>query len=124
MADQSGYYDLRQIHELTELSKLTGKEELLIDNGEYTHRISVDTILGYMRSALNSIEGGSGIGGSTSGASTIHIIHKDEPDVPVESRPVGHYYIRVTSTTEAQLASGLPTLIRVSPNMQLRMILD
>lgn len=121
MAEQSGFYDLKQINELNELVKLIGTEELLIDNGESAYRVKLNTILGFMRSTINA--GGSS-GSSSTGASTIHLLQEGDEDVPIESRPVGHYYIRVTNSTEAQLASGLPTLVKVSPNMRLRMIVD
>lgn len=147
MSEQAvGYYDVKQINELNPLYKLNGMEELLIDNGDKTLRVTVDTLLGYIRDTINNPNGSGGStnndnpsgggtvvgGGSTIttpvqtvvGASTIHIIHETEEDVPIESRPEGHYYIRVVNATDAQLSTGMPRLIRVSPNMQLRMIID
>lgn len=127
MADKvTGTFETKQIHELNPLVKLSGKEELLIDNGNGTLRVTVDTMLGYIRDQINAATGGgSGGGGGGSEASTvIHVIQKGEPDIPIESRPDGHFYIKVTDVIEAQLASGLPRLIRVSPNMGLRLIDD
>ena len=121
----TGTFSTKQIHELNPLAKLSGKEEVLIDNGEGTLRVTVDTLLGYIRDQINAATGG-GTGGGTvpSTASVIHIINKGDPDVPVESRPEGHYYLRVVDVVDAQLASGLPRLIRVSHNMGLRIIDD
>lgn len=125
----TGTFETKQIHELNPLAKLTGKEEVLIDDGNGTLRVTVDTLLGYIRDQINaSTGGGSGAGADPSQeqASTIHVIRIDEgeEDIPVESRPEGHFYIKVIDAIEAQLSSGLPRVIRVSPNMGLRIIDD
>ena len=123
----TGTFETKQIHELNPLAKLTGKEEVLIDDGNGTLRVTVDTLLGYIRDQINASTG-SGTGGGTapSTASTIHIIRMDEGEenIPVESRPEGHFYIKVVDAIESQLSSGLPRIIRVSPNMGLRLIDD
>ena len=120
-----GNVDTKQIHELNPLAKLTGKEELLIDDGNGTLRVTVDTMLGYIRDQINASVG-EDTGGSTEKGSTLHVIRIDEGEenIPVESRPEGHFYLKVVDATEAQLSSGLPRLIRVSPNMGLRIIED
>lgn len=123
----TGTFETKQIHELNPLAKLTGKEELLIDDGNGTLRVTVDTMLGYIRDQINASAGGEdGTGGASEQASTIHVIRMDqgEENVPVESRPAGHFYIKVVDSIEAQLSSGLPRIIRVSPNMGLRIIDD
>lgn len=123
MADSvTGTFSTKQIHELNPLAKLSGKEEVLIDNGEGTLRVTVDTLLGYIRDQINASTGGDSGGTVISSTSAIHIINKGDPDVPVESRPEGHYYLRVVDVIDAQLASGLPRVIKVSPNMGLRII--
>lgn len=125
MADSvTGTFSTKQIHELNPLAKLSGKEEVLIDNGEGTLRVTVDTLLGYIRDQINASTGGDAGGTVISSTSAIHIINKGDPDVPVESRPEGHYYLRVVDVIDAQLASGLPRIIKVSPNMGLRIIDD
>lgn len=123
----TGTFDTKQIHELNPLAKLTGKEELLIDDGNGTLRVTVDTMLGYIRDQINNSSGdGETTTPTTQQASTIHVIRMDqgEEDVPVESRPQGHFYIKVIDSIEAQLSSGLPRIIKVSPNMGLRIIDD
>lgn len=125
MADKvTGTFDTKQIHELNPLAKLSGKELLLIDNGEGTLNVTVDTMLGYIRDQINASTGGGGGGTIPGSATVIHVINKGDPDIPVESRPEGHFYIKVTDVKDAQLASGLPRVIRVSPNMGLRIIDD
>ena len=125
MADKvTGTFDTKQIHELNPLAKLSGKELLLIDNGEGTLNVTVDTMLGYIRDQINASTGGGGGGTIPESAIVIHVINKGDPDIPVESRPEGHFYIKVTDVKDAQLASGLPRVIRVSPNMGLRIIDD
>lgn len=125
MADKvTGTFDTKQIHELNPLAKLSGKELLLIDNGEGTLNVTVDTMLGYIRDQINASTGGGGGGTIPESATVIHVINKGDPDIPVESRPEGHFYIKVTDVKDAQLASGLPRIIRVSPNMGLRIIDD
>ena len=72
----TGTFDTKQIHELNPLAKLSGKEELLIDNGEGTLRVTVDTMLGYIRDQINASTGSGGGGTTPTSASTIHIIKK------------------------------------------------
>lgn len=117
-------YGVKQIHELTPLNKLQGKEEILIDDGEVTLRVTVDTLLGYIRDQINASitqSGGSGIPVVTE-SSCIHFIGEGEQDIPKESRIKGDYYIHVVKGSNAHLSTGLPRLIRVGSNMGLRMI--
>lgn len=126
MADQiSGTFETKQIHELQPLVKLNGKEEVIIDDGNGTLRVTVDTLLGYIRDQINASVGGETGGGSTTTEGTvIHVIQKGEENIPAESRPEGHFYLRVVDANDAQLSTGLPRIVRVSPNMGLRMIVD
>ena len=119
-------YGVKQIHELTPLNKLQGKEEMLIDNGEVTLRVTVDTLLGYIRDQINAaIDGQSGGSGTPiDTGSAIHFIGEGEENIPKESRIKGHYYIRVVKGQNAHLSTGLPRLIKVSLNMGLRTIDD
>ena len=118
----TGTFETKQIHELDPLYKLQGKEQVLIDNGDHTLRVTVDTLLGYIRDQING--GGGGGTQPTEPGSTIHLIEEGDPNIPIESRLEGHYYIRVVKAMDAQLYSGLPRIIKVSPNMQLRLITD
>ncbi len=120
----TGTFETKQIHELNPLAKLSGREELLIDDGNATLRVTVDTMLGYIRDKINASDGSAGQQPAPAESSVIHVIQKGEPDIPVESRPEGHYYIKVVDAIEAQLSTGLPRVIRVSPNMGLRLITD
>lgn len=107
-------YGVKQINELTQLNKLNGKEEMLIDNGDVTLKVTVDTLLGYIRDQINT--------GNTSGGETgIHFIPEGE-EIPAESRENDHFYINVVDAQTAHLSSGIPTIVKVSPNMALRMI--
>ena len=116
----TGSFETKQIHELTELTKLTGREEVIVDNGEVTTRVSVDTLLGYIRDQIN---GNSSSGSSSGGNTGIHFLDVGE-NLPAQSRIKDHFYIRAVSVTDAQIASGLPRTIKVSPNMQLKMVSD
>lgn len=112
------YYDAKQIHELDPLNKINGKEEVLVDNGDLTYRVTVDTLLGYIRDQINA-----GVGASTSDTgTTIHFIPEGE-EIPVEAREKGHYYINVDQTTNPGYRGGVQ-LLRVGPNMGLRMIVE
>lgn len=122
MPEVAGIYDTKKIDELNPLVKLSGQEVMLIDDGNGTMNVTVDTLLGYIRDQINSGTGGSSVPSTVSSA--IHVIHPGDPDVPVASRPKGHFYIKVTDENQAQIATGLPRLIKVSPNMRLRMIND
>lgn len=120
MAFDISTYDAKQIHELDPLNKLSGKEEVLIDDGELTYRVTVDTLLGYIRDQINASVGGSSINGSE--ATTIHFIPAGE-EIPVTAREDGHYYINVQSNMSTGYRGGLTTF-KISPNMGLRMIVE
>ncbi len=125
MAEQiSGTFDTKQIHELNPLVKLNGKEEVIIDDGNGTLRVTVDTLLGYIRDQINASAGGSTGETTVTGGTTIHVIEQGDENIPAENRPEGHFYLRVVKASEAQLSTGLPRIIRVSPNMGLRMLVD
>lgn len=96
-------FETKRIEELVSLAKLNGKEELLIDNGDTTLKVTVDTLLGYIRDQINSASGG-GTGGVTPSnpEPILHFISSGSDDIPSESRPEGHYYIRSISTVPAQ----------------------
>lgn len=132
----NGSFETKQIHELYPLYKLHGKEEVLIDNGDVTLRVTVDTLLGYIRDQIIISLGGDpttgtgavypptgGDGTSVVAGQCIHVIKEGE-SLPVESRLPNHYYLRVCNTVDAKLSAGLYKLIRVSPNMGLRLITD
>ena len=57
------------------------------------------------------------------GTIKIHFLDVGE-NLPAQSRIKDHFYIRAVSVTDAQIASGLPRTIKVSPNMQLKMVSD
>lgn len=124
----NGSFETKQIHELYPLQKLNGKEEVLIDNGEVTLRVTVDTLLGYIRDQIHMSLGGdpsTGGGADTTGPSgpCIHVMEEGGV-LPIESRLPGHYYLRICDVVDAKLAAGLYRLIRVSPNMGLRLVED
>lgn len=122
MSEQvSGTFDTKRIYELDPLNKLSGREEVIIDNGDNTYKVTVDTLLGYIRDQINSATGGETP--SYGGGGTIHVIEEGE-SVPVEERIPGHFYLEVISSDEIQLSSGLPRIIKVSPNMDLRLVND
>lgn len=112
-------YGVKEINELTQLNKLNGKEEMLIDNGEVTLKVTVDTLLGYIRDQINS--------GTYNGSRTLDsgiIFIPEGESIPSESRYANHFYVNVVEAQDAHLTSGLPTIVKVSPNMALRMIID
>lgn len=118
--DSTLSYDAKQLHELDPLNKLGGREEVLVDNGELTYRVTIDTLLGYIRDQINASVGGSSINGSE--ATTIHFIPEGE-EIAIEAREKGHYYINVQNTMNPGYRSGLTTF-KISPNMGLRMIVE
>ena len=121
----TGTYETKQIHELNAVGngKLTGKELLLIDlnNGNETMNVTVDTLLGYIRDQINNSTGTPTP--PTGGGTSIHLIPEDE-DVPIDTRDKGHYYIKIVDSKEAQISTGLPRVIKVSPNMSLRRTIE
>lgn len=109
----------KQIHELDALNKITGKEEMLIDNGEYSFRVTVDSLLGYIAKQINAGTLPEEMLNSTS----IEEIPEGE-ELPASARKEGNYYLRVCSHSDAKHNAGLSNNIVVSPNMGLRIISD
>lgn len=108
----------KQIHELDPLNKLNGKEEVLIDNGALTYRVTVDTLLGYIRDQING-----GTGGRTLNEGTLHFIPEGET-VDINAREVDHFYINAQKSAAYGYRTGALQVLKVSPNMGLRMIYD
>ena len=94
----------KRITELDPLPKLTGKELMLIDDGNDSLKVTVDTLLGYIAKEINIIE-----------------IPENE-DIPIVSRLDGNYYLRTVSTDRPQISAAVGSVIRVSPNMALKIV--
>lgn len=109
-------YNNKQISELDPIGKLTGKELLLVDNGEYTMKTTVDVLLGYIANEINK-----GTIPSDMFASTNIIEIPIGETIEIPSRVDGNFYLRSTDIIEAQIAAGLDTTIKVSPNMALKL---
>lgn len=119
MSDYSTIMGNKRITELSQLNKLSGKELMLIDNGELSMKITVDTLLGYIAKEINKGTIHEGMFNSC------NIIEMDiDEDIPVASRVDGNKYLRTCRTYEAQIAAGIDTTIVVSPNMGLRIVED
>lgn len=109
----------KNISELDPLYKIQGTEEILIDNGEFTMKTTVDTMLGYIAKQINS--------GTIPDTvfSSCNIIEMPEGEyIPITSRKDGNFYLRECDSTQAQFNAGLPSSITVSPNMGLRIVED
>ena len=107
----------KRIQELNQLPKLTGQEEILIENGgEYTYKTTVDSLLGYIANRIN--EGT--IPPSVYESTNIIVIPEGET-IPVASRVEGNFYIEVMKKSNVYGSGGI-TNIKVSPNMGLRLV--
>lgn len=109
----------KRITELQALNKLTGREEILVDNGDTTLRVTVDSLLGYIANQINAGD----YPEQMTNASAVVVIDEGE-ELPAISRIDGNVYYRVVSTKEAKLNAGLTSRIKVSPNMGLKIIAD
>lgn len=109
----------KRIIELQTLAKLTGKEEVLIDNGDETYKITVDSLLGYIANQINA-----GTYPPSVTDTTNIIVIPEGADMPVSERVEGNFYIKITDTVDASIVGGLTSRIRVSPNMGLKVIND
>ena len=119
MTDYATIVGNKRITELNQLNKLGGKELMLIDNGEESMKVTVDTLLGYIAKEINKGTIHEGI------FSSCNIIEMGiDEDIPVSSRVDGNKYLRTCRTYEAQIAAGINTTIVVSPNMALRIVED
>ena len=109
----------KRITELQTLAKLTGEEEVLIDNGDETYKITVDSLLGYIANQINA----GTYPPSVTDTTNIIVIPEGE-SMPTSERIEGNFYLRVTDSTTASIVGGLTSRIRVSPNMGLKVIND
>lgn len=98
--------DTSQIHELDLLSSMSGREEILIDDGEHTFRVSIDAILGYFTSRFLGNDNDTIDITALNSASCIHIIKPGE-EIPEVERIPGHFYIRLTKQELDKLYSGV-----------------
>ena len=108
----------KRITEMNPLPKLTGKEEVLIDNGNDTYRVTVDTLLGYIANQINK----GTIPSIPTEANTNIVVIPEGESIPTDSRVEGTYYIEIQSTSDMHLI--LSSRVRVSPNMGLKLIND
>lgn len=107
----------KRITELDPLPKLTGKELMLIDDGNDSLKVTVDTLLGYIAKEINS----GTIGDDVFSSCNIIEIPENE-DIPIVSRLDGNYYLRTVSTDRPQISAAVGSVIRVSPNMALKIV--
>ena len=117
MPDSVTIAGTKRISELNSISKLTGQEEVLIDNGDETYRVTVDTLLGYIANQINA-----GIFPPSMSESTSIVIIPEGEDIPTSERVEGNYYLKVTSISQATVVGAIASRIRVSPNMGLKIV--
>lgn len=88
--------DNKRITELSNLSKLTGTEQLIIDNGDNAYKVTVDQLLGYIANKINN-----GNYPSTSETNN-DIVLTDGEDLSAAERTDGVYYTEIDSMTETE----------------------
>ena len=85
----------KQIHELESLDRVSGKENILIDNGTVTYKITTDALLGYfINRFVGNVDEDIDVT-ALNAASCIHII-KPGQDIPVSQRVKGHFYLKLS----------------------------
>lgn len=119
MAETTVVSGSKRISELTSLNKISGTEEVLVDNGEQSYRVTVNALLGYI---ANQINAGTYTPSQTQGSGVVTI--PEGETLPAESRVEGDMYLNVISTSEAKVTAGTTQRIKVSPNMGLKIVAD
>lgn len=84
-----------QIHELDTLTSMTGREQILIDDGTTTKSVTVDGLLGYFSSRFVGNDENEIDITSLNAASCIHIIDPGK-EIPTSERIKGHFYLSVS----------------------------
>lgn len=110
----------KRINELTALNKISGKEEVIVDDGNLSYRVSVDSLMGYIANQINS----GTFDPSTIQTSSGIVVIPETETLPAESRVAGNMYLNVISSTEAKVTAGTTQRIKVSPNMGLKIVAD
>ena len=96
----------KQIHELESLDRVSGKENILIDNGKVTYKITTDALLGYfINRFVGNVDEDIDVT-ALNAASCIHII-KPGQDIPVSQRVKGHFYLRLSEQNIASLYEAI-----------------
>ena len=108
----------KRITELNPLYKLQGKEQVLIDNGVDTYKVTVDTLLGYIANQINA----GNIPSTPTEAATNIVVIKEGESIPVDSRLDGTFYLEIQGSRT--MNRTLSSRIRVSPNMGLKLVND
>lgn len=110
----------KRIEDLYPLNKLTGKEEILVDNGDpdNTYKATIDTLLGYIAKQINS----GTIPEDVFKSSNIVVIPEGE-EIPIGSRSEDTFYLNITNSEDIYLSTSISRLV-VSPNMGLKIIND
>lgn len=108
----------KQITDLDELKKLNGKESVLVDNGEYSYRTTIDTLLGYIANQINA-----GTFPSEMLKSTSITVIPEGTSLPASARVDGNFYIRECNSEDASNIAVNGSII-VSPNMGLKIVSD
>lgn len=112
--------DAKTIDELQELGKLFGTEKLIISNGVESKKVSVDTLVGYTASRMNSVPKATS-GGSSYGAQSIIFVPEGK-EVPIYERTPGCFYLEETKQTSIRTRVNTPTAVVVSKNLGLRRV--
>lgn len=96
----------KQIHELESLDRVSGKENILIDNGKVTYKITTDALLGYfINRFVGNVDEDIDVT-ALNAASCIHII-KPGQDIPVAQRVKGHFYLKLSEQNIASLYEAI-----------------
>lgn len=96
----------RQIHELESLDMMSGRENILIDDGTVTYKITTDALLGYfINRFVGNVDEQIDVS-ALNAASCIHII-KPGQDIPVNQRIKGHFYLRLSEQNISSLYEAI-----------------
>ena len=93
--DIMGVLDTSQIHELEALTSMTGREQILIDDGTVTKSVTIDGLLGYFSSRFVGNDDNEIDITALNSASCIHLIKPGE-NIPESERIKGHYYLQLS----------------------------
>lgn len=110
---------IKDLVELKDKEKLSGDEIMLIEtpDGSNSYKTTVNTLLGFMATQLFSVINDNKAPEWIFDAKSVIIIPEGESVLRVE----GNSYIKVCDSIEAQqMMSAVPTFLKVSPNMGLK----
>ena len=115
-------FEAKLIDELQELGKLSGSEMTVVSyDGKETRKVSIDTIIGYAASLLQSSSASFSLRPPVSSGGSLIFIPEGE-EISISERTPGCFYLEEKKQTSIRTQINIPTSVKVSSNLGLKRV--